>query len=1425
MKRQFLRTTTSASVAICILLFFVPPSSAQQTNLRFTNYTIDNGLSEGMVSGITQGKQGFMWFGTQDGLDRFDGYEFVIFRHNPFDSTTLSDNTITALFTDSRGELWIGTLNGGLNLFDPDHHSFLHFLVNGSIHNKIIGNYIRGVTEDRKGDLWIGTYGNGLFEFIFSKRKKGHLFIPDKSIHYVHQPDKKDGLANDYINAIYADRENHLWVSGADGLQEADLTKNNLPFSTPLFTVVEPQRTFTENRIQFDLKQAVLKKLAPHNYIVYAFFEDEHHDIWFGGNGGLYLLKHGTDTMIEFLPNIGSKVNLGAIFSICNAEIKGSKAGNSLWVGTWDGAEIFDTKTLTFQLIQNQLNNDKSLLAGAIQSIYKDRSGSIWLGSNGYGVSKYDLHSSLFSAPLYAMPDKNNSTAGISILSFLDLKNYLLLGSYDSTLIINKNNRSMKIAEGPYLIDNMLPADSGKVWMAGVNGLTLYDLYTGKSIIYLPHILIKGDKFEDNRTIKIYKGRKGGIWALTTHSFSYFDARKKIFINYFYNHNRLNSLYYPFHGDIYQDEKGNFWLGSEDGLLYFDTAKKTFQYYVNHPSDTSSISYNVVESVVPDPRQPQKYLWIGTAGGGLNKFNLKTKKFIHFNIKDGLPNNVINGILADDKGNLWISTNKGISGFNPLYNTFHNYDIREGLTSNEFNPGAYYKNDNGEFFFGNIKGFNTFYPDSIFNSSYIPPVVFTDFRLFNKPVIIGVKNSPLKKSISETNSLTLPYKDNLITFQVAALDYTDPDENQYAYRLIGFNKNWINVGNDRIITFSNLDPGHYTLQVKASNSDGVWNEKGVSLTIHILPPWWRTWWAYILYVVIVLFIIWLLRRAEIGRLKLKNRLALEQNKLALEQSRLVLEHQEAEKLKEIDHLKSRFFANISHEFRTPLTLIIGPLKDMIQGGSAEKFSSIVPAMYRNSQRLLQLINQLLDLSKLDSGSYHINTTRTDIVSFVRQITSIFLNLAKRKQIQMEVKTEESVVKELHGGENYFYFDEDVVEKVLTNLISNAFKFTPEGGNIVVSLELAEKEKKYVALKVKDNGAGIPADKLPFVFDRFYQADDSSKRRYEGSGIGLALVKELMILHGGSVLAESSPETGSVFTCLFPFNKKTISVEKETSVDKSDKVIMAGEDMPVINGMEMAEDGKPNVLVVEDNPDVRHYICDKLRDDYSLTECQNGKEGLEAALKDIPDVVVSDVMMPEMDGFELCKKLKTDDRTSHIPVILLTARAEDADKIQGLETGADAYLIKPFNALELQIRINKLIEIRNKMRAKFGGKLVVRPNEVAVSSIDREFILKLKNATEPHIDNPDFKVEILSREMNMSVSQLNRKLKAIINQSTAQYITALRMHRALELLRKNGGSVGEVAWKTGFEDPGYFSKVFKNYFGCLPSERDKFPADA
>lgn len=1394
------------SVSLFLITGINEYAFAQSGSINFTNYTTDNGISNGLVTCVTQDRQGFMWFGTGDGLDRFDGYEFKVFHHDPFDTSSLTGNSITSLFTDSRGQLWVGTLNGGLNLFDERHERFLHIIINNNNPGKTSDDYIKTICEDKEGDLWLAAPEDGLFEFIFNKNKEKGLYLPEKIIHYASQTRNNNGLKDSLINAIFIDKDDHLWVSENGGtLQVADLKMSDLRFSTPLFTVLQPHVYLKGSEASYNNRQ--IKELGKglNSFFIQSFYEDTHHHLWMGSISNLFLLTGRSDTLMSYIIPVLPGTQEGGIYSILKASTN-NNLNNTLWLGTWnEGLGIFNPEKLTLQFIQNQPDNNKSLLSGVIWDILEDKSGCIWVSSNGYGVSKYDPHSALFSTPPYFSSERFDKTGPPSIVTFYENKNYLLFGSFNGVFSINKITGIIKKIKLPFLINTMSAADSGKIWMAGMMGLLSFDPHTEK-VIWYPHIMRIGE-LKDQRIIKIYNDHQGGLWLLAVHSFVHFNTKTKTFEDHYFSRETLNANYYPLHGDIYKDNEGNFWLGTEIGLVYFNTKENTFQYYVNNPKDTSSLSFNVVESIVPDPRQPDKYLWIGTAGGGLNKFNFQTKRFVHFTIKDGLPNNTINGILSDDNGNLWISTNNGLSKFNPADNSFHNYDIYDGLTTNEFNPGADYKNENGKFLFGNTKGFNSFYPDSIQSSPYIPPIAFTDFRLFNQPVPIQSKNSPLKQSLSETHDITLPHNENMISFKVAALDYSESNKNQYAYRLTGLSKRWINLGNNRQITLGNLVPGHYTLQVKVSNSDGVWNKKGISMAIHILPPWWKTWWAYLCYFVLLILLVFQVRKRELNRLTLQNNLA--------------LESMEASKLKEVDKLKSRFFANISHEFRTPLTLLLGPLNDFSKDHNIKSLTQFVPEMQRNAKRLLQLINQLLDLSKLDASHYTVNTSREDIIPFVKQIVHSFSSMAHRKNIEIETSVDPRLREQLKNEVIHFYFDGDIVEKILTNLLSNAFKFTPAEGNIIVSLNLSEKEKDYLELKVEDTGAGIPFGKLPFIFDRFYQADDSNIRQYEGSGIGLALVKELTELHHGKITAESKTSKGTVITCFLPFDKKVITGSITTTSSAPHEIPLL-ETEETNNENEISQEGTPIVLVVEDQPDMRKYIRDKLTDNYKIIEARDGKEGLEKAFREIPELIVSDVMMPEMDGFELCKTLKTDDRTCHIPIILLTARAEDHDKMTGLETGADAYLVKPFNAQELLVRVSKLIEVRKRMRKKFSGKLIIKPSEITVTNRDREFMQKLTSLAESHLSDPEFSNEQLCREMNMSISQLRRKLKAVIDQSPQQMIRSLRMQRALELLKKEAGTVSEISWQTGFEDPGYFSKVFKSYFGCLPTEREKFP---
>lgn len=1399
---------------VLLLLMVSMPAFSQQEHLQFKRFTIDDGLSENLIYSIAEDHQGFMWFGTQDGLNRFDGYGFTAFHHDPFDTASLSDNAIIVLFTDSKGRFWVGTARGGLNLYDPKRNIFIHFLTDPTDSGMVSGDYVESITEDVNGNLWVGTFGNGLFEFIFSQNDQSGQ--PKKIVHYVHQPGDSTSLSHNYILSVFADSEGRLWLSYMDGpMQMALLNEERIQFITPKFTVREPKQIVYTNEIQFDLKHPKKIKNKMKIGSGQVTFMEKQHQLWMGMGDGLYLLNNKSDTVIRF--NFSQPwAPQGSVLSICNGPA-GQDTTHSLWVGTYYGLQILNTTNYRLRLIKSNPLNKESLVDGRILKIYKDKSGCVWLGSNGNGLSKYDFHSNIFSSRHFFSPGNKEITDDLSVLSMFDNEKYLLLGTFTGLWKMNKKtqrlnlvleNAAKNVSIGtddsvwPELVFDIISADSGKLWIAGSNGLIYYDPESDKSILYSTRITTNG--MDDNTIIKLYDDNHGHLWALTRHTFSIFNKATKTFTNYYYDYKISNVMDELPHGNIYRDAKGNFWLGGKMGLLYFNTDKKDFQRFVNNPGDNSSLSFNMVECIIPDPQYPDKYLWIGTVGGGLNRFDLETKKFMHYGIQNGLPNNTIHGIIADKSGFLWISTNKGISKFNPRDSSFHNYDIRQGLPNDEFNPGSYYSNAEGKLFFGSIHGFIAFDPDNIKENKYTPPVVFTDFRLFNKSVSSKDRNSPLKGSITDTKQIVLSYKDNIISFQVAALNYSNTDQTEYEYRLNNFNEKWISNGTDRLITFSNLSPGHYTLLVKAANGDGVWSGKTTSMNIIILPPWWRTWWAYAFYVLVLASVLFYLRKYELKRMHFK--------------SRLRVERIEAQKLKELDHSKSRFFANISHEFRTPLTLIIGPVEDLLRDKHTQKFRESLQYIHRNSKRLLQLINQLLDLSKLDVRNYKVNTCRDDIISFVKQIVHSFSSMAHHKSILLETEVDPRLKNNLKNETLTFYFDDDIFEKILYNLLSNAFKFTSEGGSITVSISLAD--KSLLELKVEDSGTGIPVEKLPFIFDRFYQADDSHKKVYEGTGIGLALVKELVELHNGTITVESDVNKGTSFCCYFEFNKKIIS-EGVVGKMTSNKITV----LPVVEYNDAREEkatglNKPVILVVEDQQDVRNYICDKLKETYTVAEAKNGQEGFETAKKEMPDLVISDVMMPITDGFELCTLLKNDIITSHIPVILLTARAEDADKITGLENGADAYLVKPFNSKELLIRVYNLIELRNTLRKKFSGKLIVKPEEITVTSQDNRFMKQLLGIVEKHITDEKFSVEQLGREFAMSSSQINRKLKAIINQSAGAFIRSVRMERAMELLKNNQASIAEIAYETGFNEPAYFSRVFKSYFGYAPSDVKK-----
>ncbi|MFQ5797448.1 MAG: ATP-binding protein, partial [Bacteroidota bacterium] len=776
--------------------------------------------------------------------------------------------------------------------------------------------------------------------------------------------------------------------------------------------------------------------------------------------------------------------------------------------------------------------------------------------------------------------------------------------------------------------------------------------------------------------------------------------------------------------------------------------------------------------------------------------------------------------------------------------SFKNYYVQDGLQSNEFNLGAYHKSRSGEMFFGGINGFNSFYPDSIKDNPHIPPLVITGFQIFNESVKISPQGeTPLQKHISVTDEIVLSHKDNVFSFEFAALDYNAPEKNQNAYMMEGFDEDWIYSGTRRFATYTNLDPGEYVFRVRGSNNDGIWNEEGTSVRIIITPPWWQTWWAYTVYVILIVAVLYGIRRFEVNRERLAHDLKLQRF--------------EAEKLREFDQMKSRFFANISHEFRTPLTLILGPLKKLTSGDSQGDAKEQFRMMLRNGQRLLRLINQLLDFSKLEAGRMSLQARPENIVRLLKSIVSQFASLAERERITLRFVAPHQMIT--------VYLDRDKLEKIMYNLLSNAVKFTPKGGKVSVSVDRSpltkvtkggkEGEVEFVEITVADTGIGIPPDCIDKIFDRFYQVDSTHRREpapldksspteralfdkayptgQEGTGIGLALTKELVELHSGEIHVCSQPGRGSTFIVRLPLGKEQLKKAEIAAETPEAEVVKDSVDYDLIPIEEYetpdaesyhtkeeetpSDDRAPIVLVVEDSHDMRGFIREILGKAYRVREAGDGVEGFERAVEIIPDLIISDVMMPRMDGFELCHKLKTDERTSHIPVILLTARASGESKVKGLETGADDYLTKPFDARELQIRVKNLIEERRKLRERFSREVTLQPRDIAVSSMDEQFLKRVMDVIEQRMSDPDFSTDTFTKKVGMSRMQLHRKLRALTDHSTGEFIRTMRLKRAAQLLKQHSGTVSEIAYEVGFNNLSYFARCFRDLFGQLPSD--------
>jgi signal transduction histidine kinase/ligand-binding sensor domain-containing protein/DNA-binding response OmpR family regulator len=1379
------------SFILIIIIYQEVLSGVKFSDHLFRRFTTDEGISQNMISAVYQDHYGFIWVGTRDGLNMFDGYRFRIFKYEHGNVNSISDNHITSIHEDSSHRLWVGTLSGGLNHFDRETMKFTRFFHDPGNPNSISSNHIQAITSDANGNLWIGTNGGGINRVVLADGSTGQ---GNTRIMVTRYDGPENGFPgeNTRITSLFKGGDNVLWVGTPAGIYRYEQGDPDMP-DTARFKQLPVLAVDNEPGM---------------NLVVRSIFSDKYDNVWIGTSQGIFIL----DDTRQIFTGRGPSGKVLPSVDVLSATVFNNQGTEEIWAGSWNRLLVLNPLTGEYTFIARDVFPGRDWLPGNIISMCPGDNGSLWLGSNGYGLSVYNPGVRKFNYHndrLKKQEEFVNSSRDLSLRAFhISSRDTgtLWLGSNQGFFRVDLTTSVMErviISEagkqGTGVVFSVNGDDNGFLWIGSEAGLTRFNPADNSYRLF--PVNLSGRAGGEEPGVSYIHINKGGIWILTTNTIARLDQATGQFIHTWFNYDpayRLREAVFP---RLHEDGQGNFWIAAKNGLHYYETesgALTSLPIFPPAPGNNDIIGIN---SVLPDPEEPGKYLWLGTGGGGLIKYEIESGAITGFSIEQGLANNTVYGILHDGDGSLWMSTNRGLSKFNIAENAFTNYTRADGLQSNEFNYGAFYRNPSGRFFFGGIFGYNSFMPNEIKAADFNPNIVITSLRILDDES----SRSLYPVHIKPGSIINIPGRDNSFIVEFASLDFTNPLNNRFAFSMTTSGENWIRTGNAQSVTFTGLKSGNYIFRVRGTNSDGIWSDREAHIVISIAAPWWGRSPMYIIYFLLIAAMFYGLRKYELSRISLRNRFRISSFETA--------------KLKEVDQMKSQFFSNISHEFRTPLTLIKGPLEQLYGGEEDPQRKRSLKMIISNASRLLQLINQLLDLSRLESNNYLIRARRGDIVGFLRGIVFSFSSLAQQRSIELNFNVDPEI-EPAHLRDN-FYYDPDILEKIFNNIISNAIKFTRGKGAVTVNVSGSTRSNPgRLEFTISDTGIGIPGDKIKYIFDRFYQVDGSSGREFGGTGIGLAYVRELVRIHGAEIDVESTPGEGTTFRLGFPMGKDHFNgqlvVDDISDAPVEDDAAEEGTSADKYSDRQ-ADRGTDTVLIVEDHTGVRSYIAGILRAQCRVVESANAREGLKVAREIIPDLIISDIMMPDMDGFEFCDIIKSGIETSHIPVILLTARSGEADRLKGLNTGADDYLTKPFNASELKTRVMNLINSRRLLREKFTANSIIRPSEISVSPRDASFIEKLLRTVETNISNPSFSVTDLAREAGMSHSQLHRKLRSTINMTANHFIRSARMHRAMELLRKDAGNIAETAFMVGYDDPGYFTKIFRNFFGKLPSD--------
>lgn len=1331
---------------IGVLLFDLHGAVNAQSELKhFSNISVDKGLSQNTVYAITQDPLGFMWMGTQDGLNRYDGKSFISYKPVKGASQSLASFYIRYLFTDTKGRLWIGG-NGGVSTYDYNSNSFKNY----NIQPRPGEWYVSCIVEDRNGGIWVAT-------------NSGEIYKSDAA-YKAFQP-LSFSMPSGKPTPIYA---------------LSFLNDRSLLLGTETGLLILDPGTGAIKKLDAGVGEVRINQIFSDGSFV-----------WVGTEGkGLVKIHRQNRTATNYTRQTGQLPGLvnDNVRSI-NKDSKGD-----LWIGTFRGLSIMDQQGV-YQNYHHELMVPKTLSQNSVRCIYKDRQGGMWLGTFYGGVNYY--HSQLTSFNLLNQSSgtpklrgnvvnviKEDAKGGFWIGMEGEGLNYWDPGKKIITYIGDQENGG-KLSSGSV---KSIALDGDLVFVGTHNeGLNVLDLSSGSCKIY-KHNSADPGSISGNMVYALLKDHAGGIWVGTRTGLDLFDKSQELFVPFRTDKNR-RSLSSDEITYLMQDSRKRVWIGTINGVNVFNTVTQQLE-----PVSNEALSNDVINFIAEDPRGR---IWIGTRDG-LNLFDERRHSFINPELRADFMRGNINSIVPDASGNLWVTQNAGLVKYSPDTRQAIYFEGATSLQNVQFNVYASCRAKDGMLLFGGVNGISYFYPLAIDQKPSVPGIVFTGLEVFNKIITPGDGTDIINRHINEAGSVHFNHEQKQFTILFNSFDYLHASTIRYLYKLEGFDNDWQQAGDLPRASYSNLQPGNYTFKVKAIGGQGEQSPER-SLAITVTPVWYKANWFYVLVVIAAACLAFFLYRILTERMRAMHQLK--------------LERLQREKVNYINKVKMDFFTNISHELRTPLTLIMAPLEEILnQPATDKKLRRSHELMMRNTRRLYNIVNQLFEFKKTEMGTRQLRVGRRDLTFLVRDVYKSFIPFAEKKNINYDL--------EMSTGELVFLSDREAVEHILFNLLSNAFKYTSVGQTITIRLDRTD---THAIIKVIDTGKGMGREHLTKIFERFYQVDGQEMNL--GSGVGLAFTRRLVELHHGVIEVDSEPGKGSSFTVTLPLADEMYEgdllvddVDTGQAVNAAD---YAAESIYPVEelGEHIHNSGEQpdTLLIVDDNREIVSYLKEYFSGTYHVLTAHNGKEALSIIEDTQPVAIISDIMMPEMDGLHFCKKIKQNIQTSHIPVLLLTAKSETDQQLKGLEMGADDYITKPFSISVLEARLQNLLKARKRLRDFYASGREIEPEQLTFNDLDQEFLEKAIKIIEANLDEYDFSVEKLSRELGMSRSNLYLKVKAITGESVTALIKRIRLKKAAGLLEQRKYTVAEIAYMCGFNTPSYFSTAFKQFYGYMPTE--------